>query len=341
MLFILQVNLLSKFFQMKHLYIIGNGFDLHHGINSKFSDFRNWLEDQCPSLLERIEKIYGYCDYDWWGDFENNLASLNAMEFSSKIAFENEPDLLSEHCDRTWNDAQIEVENQLDNIYTEIRHQFHDWIKQLNKPQNDRKIKLEYESSIFFTFNYTKTLESLYNISSSNILHIHGCVDENEQFILGHGKSYKDIEKINPGPYIPEPPDNLTDKELEQYFEEQAELAEQMHEQLAREAAIAGVASQQKPVYSIIENNKNFFKHIKGVQTIHIYGFSFSEIDLPYIEAIIDVVGTENTNWEISDYAGYNKHKIDKFISNHSINSFLIIELSSLLLSKKYRTLFG
>ena len=115
----------------------------------------------------------------------------------------------------------------------------------------------------------------MYNIPSSNIIHIHGCVDENEDFILGHGKSYEDIAKMNSGPDIPNPPDNLTDEEMEQFYEVQAESAEQFHEQLAKDAAIAGVASQQKPVQSIIAKNKEFFDNIKGVQNIHIWFLFF------------------------------------------------------------------
>lgn len=317
---------------MKHLYIIGNGFDIHHEINSKYSDFRYWLDNNYPLLLESVEEVYGYCDSDWWGDFENNMALLNAVEFSGRIAYENEPDLLSEHCDSTWTDAQIEVENRLNAIYNEIRERFHEWIKQLNNPNNDKKIELTLNDSIFFTFNYTKTLENLYKIPSSNIIHINGCVDENEDFILGHGKSHEYISSKNPKPEFPNPPAELTVEVLEQYYEERAELAEQLHQQLAREAAIDRVASQQKPVKSIIEKNKPFFERVKGVQNIHIYGFSFSEIDMPYIEAIIDVVDIKNTNWDISDYEKENRLKINEFISDHNIKRYSIIELSNLIL---------
>ena len=29
---------------MKHLYIIGNGFDLFTGLHTSYSDFKHWLE---------------------------------------------------------------------------------------------------------------------------------------------------------------------------------------------------------------------------------------------------------------------------------------------------------
>ena len=53
-------------------------------------------------------------------------------------------------------------------------------ILSLNPPLESRKIDLITQDSVFINFNYTKTLENLYGINSHNILHIHGCVDEDE-----------------------------------------------------------------------------------------------------------------------------------------------------------------
>lgn len=93
----------------RHLYIIGNGFDLHHKINCSYKDFREWICNNDFDVLEKVDEIYGVYDDEWWSDFENQLASLDAIQYSGKIAFENQPDLFSEHCDRTWYDAEIEL----------------------------------------------------------------------------------------------------------------------------------------------------------------------------------------------------------------------------------------
>lgn len=45
---------------MKHLYIIGNGFDIHHKINSNYRSFRDWMNECYPSILEDVENVYGY-----------------------------------------------------------------------------------------------------------------------------------------------------------------------------------------------------------------------------------------------------------------------------------------
>ena len=62
---------------MKHLYIIGNGFDIHHEINSSYSNFRDWMESNYPSILEDVENVYGYCDADWWAVFATKVTKIH------------------------------------------------------------------------------------------------------------------------------------------------------------------------------------------------------------------------------------------------------------------------
>ena len=35
---------------MKHLYIIGNGFDIYTGLATRYADFRLWLENNYPFI---------------------------------------------------------------------------------------------------------------------------------------------------------------------------------------------------------------------------------------------------------------------------------------------------
>ena len=55
---------------MKHLYIIGNGFDLHHEMKTSYPHFREWLEANDASVLYTIDELFSYCDEDWWQNFE-------------------------------------------------------------------------------------------------------------------------------------------------------------------------------------------------------------------------------------------------------------------------------
>ncbi len=49
----------------KHLYIIGNGFDIHHGVNSRYSNYREWLHNWNRLLLDDIEEFFGRNDEEF------------------------------------------------------------------------------------------------------------------------------------------------------------------------------------------------------------------------------------------------------------------------------------
>ena len=60
---------------MKQLYVIGNGFDIHHDIPSRYSDYREWLEENDAELIENLRNYYDVDDKDWWNQFELELVA--------------------------------------------------------------------------------------------------------------------------------------------------------------------------------------------------------------------------------------------------------------------------
>lgn len=319
------------------LYIIGNGFDIHHGINSSYSNFREWMSENHPDTMNRVDEIYGSCTEEWWCDFENQLASLDALNYGETIACQNEPDLASEHCDRMWNDAEIEVEQALGSLLSDLRECFHLWIEQLNNPQSSQTIKIENTNSCFLNFNYTRTLETLYGINPQKILYIHGCVGRDEEFILGHGKTYKELSMMNQES-TPEPPEDLPVDELERFYKENAD-SHMLHEQLAVDAAINGVASQRKPVEKLIKKHESFFRKLSEVNEIYVFGLSLSDVDLPYL-AHINSCCKEGTLWVFSDYRNRNAERIHSFCSLNNIKNMRIIELKELRYNRQLEIIF-
>lgn len=315
------------------LYIIGNGFDRHHLINSSYSDFYKWLRDHHSDVINKVDEVYGYCDDDWWGKFEDQLASLDAISYGERIAFYNRPDFSTDDFSKALNNGEDEVKQELDSLYSKIRDCFHNWICQLNKPQIEQKIILETSNSVFLSFNYTKTLEDVYNIDSLNIIYIHGCIDRNEEFIIGHGMSYEDICTANENGEI-EPPDSLSADEYESFFSNYSNKR-MPHEQLAIEAAIQGVASQRKPVEIILERYKNFFGLLCCVQMVSVYGLSISNADIPYLRHISTIA--KNANWEFSDYGNENRQRILNFCNHSNIRNFRIVELDDLKLIRQLK----
>ena len=258
----------------KHLYIIGNGFDIHHEIPSKYfckdggDCFRKWLdENDCDTLCE-IEDNFGYNTDEWWSRFEDNLASIETLRVAYEEAFEHYPDFGSDDFhDRDWYEAEFATEQRLNKVYYDIAIAFERWIAQLPHGNNKKKIKMNYEDSLFISFNYTHTLEELYGIPSDRILHIHGCVG-NGSLIFGHGYQYEAIQK-----------------KMEEF--EMVEDGDYVY-QRAKDAAISGVASHRKNVEEILNNYRQWFDSLNDIAYIHIFGHSLGDVDLPYFHRIFD-----------------------------------------------------
>lgn len=61
------------------LYIIGNGFDLHHGVASSYASFCKWLKKHDFELFDLYETV---CSYDaLWSDFETSMAYVDRDYF--------------------------------------------------------------------------------------------------------------------------------------------------------------------------------------------------------------------------------------------------------------------
>jgi len=53
-------------------YIIGNGFDRHHGIPSDYRDFARFLAQVDPETYRFVEDVFSVDDAFWW-EFETRL----------------------------------------------------------------------------------------------------------------------------------------------------------------------------------------------------------------------------------------------------------------------------
>lgn len=292
----------------KHLYIIGNGFDKHHDIPSGYLDYRCWLEKEKRwEVLETIDDVFGYINDDWWQHFENNLASAEALRIAIEETFQNYPkfDKISE-----WHDAEFSVERRMREAYEIILLSFNDWVDHLLNTKIYKKMIIDAEDSIFLSFNYTTTLETLYNIPPQKILYIHGKVGSTKGLVIGHGLSYKEIERrmgetVDTGDYA---------------F------------QLAKDAAVRTLSKHKKKVGEIIESNQKWFSSLSNISYIHIYGHSLGDVDLPYFYNILECVDTNNVQIEISDYKNQNKNRIQQFMKKAHLRKeqYKIVELLSL-----------
>jgi len=113
----------------ERLYIIGNGFDMHHGIKSSYKDFGKYL------------KAIDSETYDLMTDF---LPSYGADDWS----------------DSGHHDYQYEVDRVVEALSRTLLSHFSDWIRQLAIPTSKgiEKFRLPLDlSSQYLSFNYTDT----------------------------------------------------------------------------------------------------------------------------------------------------------------------------------------
>ncbi|NTW72695.1 MAG: hypothetical protein HGA49_10720 [Eubacteriaceae bacterium] len=199
---------------MANLFIIGNGFDIAHNLKTSYNDFYNYLKKKFPDADENriilptgnmmpdggieyneVETVslllFLISDAENWGDkwsdVENSLGNFN---FS--YCFDDLPEFFDKEGDRDYQYEYYNNEDRSSHLVTpilEITDHFSDWISLIyTYPKQDFKKLIDNKNDLFLTFNYTLTLENLYD--AKNVCHIHG--RQCEKILFGHG-NYKDF----------------------------------------------------------------------------------------------------------------------------------------------------
>jgi hypothetical protein len=288
------------------LFVIGNGFDIGHGIHCKYSHFQEYLNAKREDILEVMDKFYYTAeDSELWSDFETSLERDINYDSLSEIIGENSPNLGSDDFSAgDWSDAQIYIEKQCDELLEMVRSGFEEWITSLEISEVKKKYNLD-RYTLYITFNYTDVLEKIYNIPLSNILHIHNKVGE--ELIFGHGKSLDDfnVEKALYG----------DEKALLSYDEDgNVESNAVGHEQFAENAVCAFYDKMRKPTDQILNNQTTFFSRISDVEEVVVLGHSYNDIDLPYFIKIAQSTNI-NTKWTLSYFTDKDKIAAEKIMN--------------------------
>lgn len=263
----------------KVLYIIGNGFDLHHGLPTSLSDFKNFLSARNPDLHTKVEEYL--CDLSGnWANLEEALAYFNVDQL-----IDHASDFLISYAADDWSDAyhhdyQYEVNEVVSAISCKLKEEFYCWVQQIRINSISPGLKLSIEAdSCFLNFNYTPTLQKLYSVEQSRVFHIHGTVDDD--IVLGHGWEAKQRPKLGEG----QDPEAIDTRVMEgnelinRYFEDTF-----------------------KPTGDIIKRSKHFFSDLANVSDVYVWGHSLSEVDLPYFLEVFDATKVKCPVWHVSHY---------------------------------------
>lgn len=268
-----------------NLFIIGNGFDLGHGLPTRYWNFRCYLEEHRGDFLRDFEEKY----YLWgkglqtylWNDLEFNLANID-----EDVLIEQ----MYQSTDLGLESGNIGIEDTLNYYFADefkyiekLTTYLKEWIEVVNQELDgmNRRTSLINEShqDIFINFNYTTTLEDIYNISRWNVLHIHGVVDSDNELVLGHSNSSR-INYFN-----------------EKYTDYQNRFDEQS-------APIYNVLTDYcSKTYKDVNNyiHKLFSLNFDAVERVIIIGHSLGDVDLPYFEEVKERVNGDAA-WHVYYY---------------------------------------
>lgn len=284
---------------MANLYIIGNGFDLAHGLKTSYEDFHAYLKDRFPASTEdkatipdgipdgfeegkklpeektavkTVEEVSllrylisnAMTQGDQWKDLE---AALGDLDFSD--CFEDLPRILDKDGDpdlfHQYYNNEDRAHQLIDSILSISKYFFH-WIHEITidvPPLADFSALLHPEQDFFLTFNYTMTLEKLYD--AKHVCHIHGKLGE--ELLFGHGI----IRNLEQDPRVP------SGAGYELQF---------IHDGLRKNTRKAIMA------------HRDFLKTAaKSARKVLSFGFSYSQADQPYIQFLCQNLPFPHPDW--------------------------------------------
>ncbi len=282
------------------LFIIGNGFDLNHGLKSSFLDFKEFLEETYLPTFNKIYPVYpnvgegkdgelvvdpndsaqilyhlisAISDTDDWSDFENNLGDFD-YHYILDLAEKDDTNPFHYY----YNLEDIATNLRLSLLYS-VSDLFCEWVEQIDLSHTIKQYSF-HSSDLFLIFNYTPLLEDLYEISPPNICHIHGSLKEGV-CIIGH---------------------NNKERTFDDYDDIISFSIENIHNSLLKNTA------------ELYNHHIDFFQRIfnSDIEEIIVFGFSLSDIDSYYLTQIFNNVDTSNVCLRLSAYEDKNEkqHKL-------------------------------
>ncbi len=298
----------------RNIYILGNGFDLHHQLPTSLQHFQN--------IIEKKDKYGHYQNFGvYWTDFEEDLSNLDVDDISSEYI--EGPDYMSDR--ESDRDGVIWQMEEFLSELTQIRKSaLEDMVKNAvavlkNKDLIDNSIFNN--NDIIINFNYTPTVEILYERQpfyihgryGSNDL-IFGFKDDSEEFkkssvFFKHDtesirsleiKLEKEIEEINKNSTLSEEDKKYMINDLYMEMDLSQDYDYYIH-------------AQGKAIYDFYKNNKKQYQYeeledflsdfnTKDEYIVYVLGHQMGEIDKEYFEYIERLL--EPIQWNITQYNG-------------------------------------
>ncbi len=322
------------------LYIIGNGFDLYHGLKTGVCDFKKKLKQKSiyNQSFDALTVFEGYGVN--WGEYENSLSDIDLNNIDELNL--TSPDYLSDResdRDRTI----FYMEEHVDSLSKSVLESLDEMIGEANNSlYNSQSFlkKVFQNGDAILSFNYTSTIEELYDLPDNvNILHLHGLYDNKDKLIFGYKSekqseyyeeesfSSKALQKIKNEITTIERNNKMSFKDKKErilpledayndltaerdfYIDRQREIILEFHKNMKKELKL-------KELEDFLGENKN-------VNEIRVFGHSMSEVDYEYMELIEKIINPKD--WYISQYdESPNIDNLKKYSFNSKVNFFIM-----------------
>lgn len=289
---------------MNTLVVIGNGFDLAHNLPTRYSDFEKFLasKDEYGKFLKLItEYIPLDGEMGLWSSFEEALGCLDQDQLK-----EDNSNFLVLYGSDDWSDSyhhdyQYRINEAL-SFAPDISKYFREWVEniEISCGKIEMLPELIDKANLFLSFNYTNTLETVYDVEKSRILYIHGDIGSKEKLIVGHH-----------------------DESLlkEPKFDENDDVRVMEAESIISDYFKHTFKNTEK----IAERNNKFFSSLSslGLERVYVLGHSLSDIDGYYFRKIRKLV-PDSCEWHISFYK--NDSIACQFVEKMKIKNYKLME---------------
>lgn len=320
-------------------FIVGNGFDLMHGVKSSYYDFRDNIS---PRHIIRFTLERYIHKADIWGDFENSLAYLDReMMMATLDDWLQNFNVLDEGDDdfsaANFFLAQEAATEPVHILTQELPKRFRKWVNTLSVGSIVRPLKsLISPEARYINFNYTEFLETMYGVPKGSITYIHGDRrNRREQLVLGHGRNEDEVfeewyrANRDKPEYQPIRCDwkgrkhrNDSPVYLAYFLKDESEgnwKSQMRYDAIDNTSRLIEeyYANSAKKTSDVIKKYRSVFDGCGLIRRIVVIGHSLSDVDYPYFTEIIR--NTNNVKWYLSWFDSRSLKSIKTFVEKMSI----------------------
>ena len=298
-------------------YVLGNGFDRFHGLDTSPDTFLEILKNEDiyneTETAEIVFKRYNVL----WGDYESCLADIDLEQIvdDQMIA----PDYLSDH-EYDRDSGIFNMEQYTESLRGAVQNSLKIMVDNANKElavKTPLLIDFLKDNDAVLSFNYTSTLERLYDAPIGvPICHIHGFREYGEPLLLGYRNGITEEEYYNRVfdretiEKVQNQIEEIQNDDLLSECEKEQELLYwySVYDEVTRDRDYY-IDTQYEVVYGFyqslkkevqIDQLRDFLKECGKIERVVVMGHSMSSVDSEYMEAIEETLIP--TEWRISQY---------------------------------------